>query len=124
MSPQGYRIMTEKYLKERGYCCGNGCKHCPYYPKATKGNPIFAKYSCFKISFIYSSSVSMQGKDLRIVFMGTPDFAVASLKAFLENGYQVVGVVTAPDKPAGRGQKIQQSAVKLFAIEHPSGTSA
>lgn len=38
MSPEGYRIMTEAYLKERGYCCGNGCKHCPYYPKATKGN--------------------------------------------------------------------------------------
>lgn len=38
MSPEGYRIMTESYLKERGYCCGNGCKHCPYYPKATKGN--------------------------------------------------------------------------------------
>jgi hypothetical protein len=38
MSPQGYRIMTEKFLKERGYCCGNGCKHCPYHPKATKGN--------------------------------------------------------------------------------------
>ncbi len=38
MSKQGYRIMTEKYLKERGYCCGNGCKHCPYFPRATKGN--------------------------------------------------------------------------------------
>jgi hypothetical protein len=38
MSPQGYRIMTEKFLKERGYCCGNGCKHCPYYSKAIKGN--------------------------------------------------------------------------------------
>lgn len=60
----------------------------------------------------------MQGKDLRIVFMGTPDFAVASLKELLENGYQVAGVVTAPDKPAGRGQKLQQSAVKIFAIEH------
>ena len=57
----------------------------------------------------------MTGKDLRIVFMGTPDFAVASLSALLENGYQVVGVVTAPDKPAGRGQKMQQSAVKTFA---------
>ena len=38
MSKHGYRIMTEKYLRNRGYCCGNGCKHCPYYPKATKGN--------------------------------------------------------------------------------------
>ena len=60
----------------------------------------------------------MSGKDLRLVFMGTPDFAVASLKALLENGYQVVGVVTAPDKPAGRGQKMQQSAVKCFALEN------
>lgn len=38
MASQGYRIMTEKFLKERGYCCGNGCKHCPYHPKAMKGN--------------------------------------------------------------------------------------
>jgi methionyl-tRNA formyltransferase len=58
----------------------------------------------------------MTGKDLRIVFMGTPDFAVASLAALVENGYQVVGVVTAPDKPAGRGQKLQQSAVKSYAL--------
>ena len=59
----------------------------------------------------------MTGKDLRIVFMGTPDFAVATLKELLENGCQVVGVVTAPDKPAGRGQKLHQSAVKIFAIQ-------
>lgn len=57
----------------------------------------------------------MTGKELRIVFMGTPDFAVASLAALTENGYRVVGVVTAPDKPAGRGQKIQQPAVKTYA---------
>lgn len=60
----------------------------------------------------------MKGKDLRIVFMGTPDFAVASLSALIENEYRVVGVVTAPDKPAGRGQKLQQSAVKTFALAH------
>lgn len=58
----------------------------------------------------------MTGKEARIVFMGTPDFAVASLAALVENGYNVVGVVTAPDKPAGRGQKIQQSAVKCYAM--------
>src|SRR5690606_27433222 len=52
---------------------------------------------------------------MRIVFMGTPDFAVASLKALLVAGEQVVAVVTAPDKPAGRGQKLHQSAVKVFA---------
>lgn len=53
---------------------------------------------------------------MRIVFMGTPEFAVASLEALLEAGQNVVAVVTAPDKPAGRGQKLQQSAVKRFAI--------
>ena len=54
-------------------------------------------------------------KDLRIVFMGTPDFAVATLKALLEHNYNVVGVITAPDKPAGRGQKLNASAVKNYA---------
>ncbi len=49
--------------------------------------------------------------------MGTPDFAVASLKALLNNGCNIVGVVTAPDKPAGRGQKINESAVKKYAVE-------
>ncbi len=57
-------------------------------------------------------------RDLSIVFMGTPDFAVATLKALLEANYNVVGVITAPDKPAGRGRKLQQSAVKKFALEH------
>lgn len=50
--------------------------------------------------------------------MGTPDFAVPSLAALLDNKYQVVGVITAPDKPAGRGQQIQQSAVKKYALEN------
>lgn len=59
----------------------------------------------------------MTGKDLRIVFMGTPDFATASLQALVENGYQVVGVITAPDKPAGRGRQLQESAVKKYAAE-------
>ena len=54
----------------------------------------------------------------KIVFMGTPDFAVASLKALLNAKMNVVGVVTAPDKPAGRGMQLQQSAVKQFALEH------
>jgi len=49
--------------------------------------------------------------------MGTPDFAVDTLKALIENKYNVVGVITSPDKPAGRGKKIQQSAVKKFALE-------
>lgn len=57
-------------------------------------------------------------KDLRIVFMGTPDFAVESLKILVENNYNIVGVITAPDKPAGRGQKINQSAVKKYADQN------
>lgn len=56
-------------------------------------------------------------KELRVVFMGTPDFAVETLKYILDNGFNVVGVVTAPDRPAGRGRKLQESAVKKFAIE-------
>lgn len=52
----------------------------------------------------------------RIVFMGTPDFAVASLKALVENGYNIVAVVTAPDKPAGRGMQLKASAVKEYAL--------
>src|SRR3954447_23027654 len=54
---------------------------------------------------------------LRIVFMGTPDFAVASLRALVEAGFNVVGVITAPDKPAGRGMKLNESAVKKYAVE-------
>lgn len=38
LSPDGYRIMTKSFLINRGYCCGNGCQNCPYFPKATKGN--------------------------------------------------------------------------------------
>ncbi len=56
-------------------------------------------------------------RDLRIVFMGTPDFAVATLKVLVENKYNIVGVITAPDKPAGRGRKLNESAVKLYAKE-------
>ena len=54
-------------------------------------------------------------KNLRIVFMGTPEFAVATLGSLLMNGFNVVGVVTTPDRPAGRGRKITKSAVKEFA---------
>lgn len=59
----------------------------------------------------------MNPKDIRIIFMGTPDFAVESLKALIDNGYQVVGVITAPDKPAGRGRQLSESAVKQYAIQ-------
>ena len=56
-------------------------------------------------------------KDLRIVFMGTPEFAVASLDALVKAGYTIIAVVTAPDKPAGRGMKLTESAVKKYALE-------
>ncbi|PRX55211.1 methionyl-tRNA formyltransferase [Flagellimonas meridianipacifica] len=57
-----------------------------------------------------------QNESLRIVFMGTPAFAVESLKLLLEADFNVVGVITAPDRPAGRGMKVQESAVKQFAV--------
>jgi methionyl-tRNA formyltransferase len=53
----------------------------------------------------------------RIIFMGTPEFAVASLDALVRAGFNIVGVITAPDKPAGRGMQLQQSAVKKYALE-------
>lgn len=59
----------------------------------------------------------MDKKDLKIVFMGTPEFAATSLRALVEGGYDIVGVVTMPDKPAGRGHKLQASPVKQYALE-------
>ena len=58
-----------------------------------------------------------EGRQVRILFWGTPDFAVPSLRALAEEGHEVVGVVTQPDRPAGRGQKMKVSAVKQVAIE-------
>ena len=58
----------------------------------------------------------MDKKSLRIIYMGTPDFAVESLRALVEGGYNVVAVVTMPDKPAGRGHQLQYSAVKQYAL--------
>lgn len=55
--------------------------------------------------------------DPRIVFMGSPEFAVGSLKAIVDEGYRVVGVVTVPDKPSGRGQRITESPVKQYASQ-------
>jgi len=55
-------------------------------------------------------------RDLRIVFMGTPEFAVKSLDTIIANGFNVVGVITAPDRPAGRGRKLNLSAVKTYAL--------
>ena len=67
----------------------------------------------------------MTGKDLRIIFMGTPEFAVASLRRLADDGYNVVAVVTTPDKPAGRGRKMHESDVKIAATHearHPERT--
>lgn len=60
----------------------------------------------------------MEKKDLKIVFFGTPEFAVESLDALIKNDFNVVGVVTMPDKLAGRGHKLYQSDVKRYALEH------
>lgn len=62
--------------------------------------------------------MNKQAQNLSIIFLGTPDFAVASLEALLKAGLKVVAVVTAPDKPAGRGQAVQESAVKKCALAH------
>lgn len=59
----------------------------------------------------------MTKKDLRIIYLGTPEFATASLKALVEGDYNVVAVVTMPDKPAGRGHQVQYSDVKKYALE-------
>ena len=56
--------------------------------------------------------------NLRIVYFGTPDFAVEGLKVIVENNYNIVGVITAPDKPAGRGKKLSESAIKKYAINN------
>ncbi len=64
------------------------------------------------------SKKEIKKKDLRIVFMGTPEFAVGSLEILQENGWNIVGVITAPDKPKGRGQQLIPSAVKESALRH------
>lgn len=64
--------------------------------------------------FIFTT---MKKSEARIVFMGTPAFAVPSLKALIDNGYRIAGVITAPDRPAGRGKTLTPSAVKTYALE-------
>jgi len=82
----------------------------------------FAVFSIFlfpiSFSWLIFAEKTMHPEQIRIVFMGTPDFAVESLKALVTNGYQVVGVITAPDKPAGRGRQLSESAVKKYAVEN------
>ena len=60
----------------------------------------------------------MNYQDIRIIFMGTPEFAVASLHILVKNNCNIVGVITAPDKPSGRGMKLNESAVKKYAVEN------
>src|SRR5262245_9605770 len=64
------------------------------------------------------SEIRNPKSEIRIIFMGTPDFAVASLEALVKAKYNIVGVITAPDKPAGRGMKLGESAVKKYAVRH------
>lgn len=65
-----------------------------------------------------TSNSTMDKKELKIVFLGTPEFAVESLSRLYEGGYNIVGVITMPDKPAGRGHKLLQSPVKQYAVAH------
>lgn len=88
-------------------------------PLPASGNPlrqIVGKIQAFQYNLYLRKGKNFL--DMRIVFMGTPAFAVASLSALIEAGKQVVAVITSPDRPAGRGQKLQQSPVKVFAMEH------
>ena len=73
-----------------------------------------------QVGYFFYISHKLQGmkRELKIVFMGTPEFAVDSLKVLLENNYPVVGVITSPDAPSGRGQKVMPSPVKAFALHH------
>ena len=83
---------------------------------------LYNSYICKNISCETSRNqirgIKMEKEALRIVYMGTPEFAVEPLRRLVEGGYQVVGVITMPDKPAGRGHKLQFSPVKQYALEH------
>ncbi|MBP9998723.1 MAG: methionyl-tRNA formyltransferase, partial [Bacteroidales bacterium] len=87
--------------------------------KAVKDSEIFSSMDSFKIWWKKSiSRIIRFFKPVRIVYMGTPDFAVAPLDTLIKNGLKVVGVVTVADKPSGRGLKVNESAVKKYAVEH------
>jgi methionyl-tRNA formyltransferase len=80
------------------------------------------QYICENLAFLcflrlINLALMEKYKSLRIIFMGTPEFAVASLEGLVNGGCNIVGVVTAPDKPSGRGMKLQQSDVKKYAVE-------
>lgn len=71
-----------------------------------------------KNHYLCENFIDMNKEELKIVFLGTPEFAVESLKRLHEGGYNIAGVVTMPDKPAGRGHKLLQSPVKQYAVEY------
>ncbi len=75
-------------------------------------------YGIMSMPIFARKRIKVEKENFRIVFMGTPEFAVPSLKAILMAGYPVVGVITAPDKPAGRGKRLRMSAVKTFALQN------
>lgn len=70
------------------------------------------------VQTIFPKADTNMSERLRIIFMGTPEFAVASLKSLVESKSNVVAVITVPDKPAGRGQKLVSSPVKIYALAH------
>ena len=75
-------------------------------------------YGVMAMPILARKRIKVEKENFRIIFMGTPEFAVSSLKAILMAGYPVVGVITAPDKPAGRGKRLRMSAVKTFALQN------
>lgn len=86
--------------------------------KAVNDSNLF-NVDTFKSSWrSFKSKIMSMFKKTRIVYMGTPDFAVAPLDKLIKGGYNVVGVVTVADKPSGRGLKLNESAVKKYAVEH------
>jgi lipopolysaccharide export system permease protein len=86
--------------------------------QATHDSPIFRVAHIKNAYKRIKAKIMNTFKKTRIVYMGTPEFAVAPLEALIKNNYKIVGVVTVPDKASGRGLKINESAVKKYAVEH------
>ncbi len=84
-------------------------------PRADTNKAVLGKSNQRSVSRCFRHGMNAKADNMRIVFMGTPDFAVPSLKALLNSDDQVVGIVTQPDRPKGRGQVLTPSPVKLVA---------
>ncbi len=84
--------------------------------KAIKDEPIISKESTKEMFNKFKLFIKEKFHKTRIVYMGTPDFAVAPLQTLLDNGYDIAAVVTVPDKASGRGMQVNESAVKKFAV--------